>query len=123
MVDTIDGNTETDTVQAVSPGRVQTSRHSGLLRAGRLGCRNRYGQRRQCQPSPSLDAPTQRLPIGTPTQAAEKSPAFIPVPLAPKSPELPGIRIEIRRGTAALKIDWPVSAAGDCAVWLRDWLR
>ena len=70
-----------------------------------------------------ISAPTQRLPIGTPTQTAEKSPAFIPVPLAPNSPELPGIRIEICRGTAALKIDWPVSAAGDCAAWLRDWLR
>ena len=70
-----------------------------------------------------ITAPTQRLPMGTPTQAAGKSPAFIPVPLAPKSPELPGIRFEIRRGTAAIKIDWPVSAAGDCAAWLRDWLR
>ena len=70
-----------------------------------------------------ITAPTQRLPMGTPTQAAGQSPAFIPVPLAPNSPELPGIRIEIRRGTTAIKIDWPVSAAGDCAAWLRDWLR
>jgi len=44
MVDTIDGNTETDTAQAASPGRVQASGHSGLLRAGSLGGRNRDGQ-------------------------------------------------------------------------------
>ena len=48
--------TETDTAQAASPGRVQASSYCGLLRAGGLGCRNRDGQRRQCQPSPSLDA-------------------------------------------------------------------
>ena len=70
-----------------------------------------------------ISAPTQRLPVGTPAQAAAMPPAFIPVPLAPVTPESPGIRIEIRRGNAAIKIDWPISAAGDCAVWLRDWLR
>ena len=34
----------TDTAQAASPGRVQASGHSGLLRAGSLGGRNRDGQ-------------------------------------------------------------------------------
>jgi transposase len=33
------------------------------------------------------------------------------------------IRIEIRRGNTAIKVDWPVQASGDCAAWLRDWLR
>ncbi len=71
-----------------------------------------------------ISVPTQRLSVGTPiTPAAEMSPAFIPVPLAPGVPELPVIRIEIRRGNAAIKIDWPVQASGACAIWLRDWLR
>ena len=71
-----------------------------------------------------ISAPTQRLADSAPiAPPAERSRAFIPVPLAPTTPESPGIRIEIRRGNAAVKIDWPVSAAGDCAAWLRDWLR
>ncbi|AEA66076.1 transposase IS3/IS911 family protein (plasmid) [Burkholderia gladioli BSR3] len=33
------------------------------------------------------------------------------------------IRIEVRRGAATLTVHWPLSAAGECAAWLRDWLR
>lgn len=35
----------------------------------------------------------------------------------------PDIRIELRRGTTTVKIAWPTEAAGDCAAWLREWLR
>ena len=63
-------------------------------------------------------APTRRLPM-----LKEMAPAFVPVPIAPATPESPAIRIEIRRGNAAIKIDWPTHAAGACATWLRDWLR
>ena len=65
-----------------------------------------------------IEAPTRRLPM-----LKEMAPAFVPVPIAPATPESPAIRIEIRRGNAAIKIDWPVQASGDCAAWLRDWLR
>ena len=67
-----------------------------------------------------IAAPTQRLLI---SPAAEMYPAFIPVPLAPATAESFAIRVEIRRGNAAVKIDWPVHASGDCGAWLRDWLR
>jgi len=30
------------------------------------------------------------------------------------------IDIELRRGPASLGVRWPVSAAGDCAAWLRE---
>ena len=33
------------------------------------------------------------------------------------------IHIELRRGPTALTIRWPVSAATDCAAWLRELLR
>lgn len=33
------------------------------------------------------------------------------------------IRVEIRRGTGALMVSWPVKASSSCADWLRDWLR
>lgn len=48
---------------------------------------------------------------------------FVPVTLTPPAPVNPEIRIEARRGDAVVKIEWPVSAAGACAVWLRDWLK
>ncbi len=67
-----------------------------------------------------IAAPTQRVAI---SPAAAMAPAFIPVPLAPAAPESPAIRVEIRRGNTAVKIDWPTDAAGACATWLRDWLR
>jgi transposase len=55
---------------------------------------------------------------GTPVVPA---PAFMPVTITlPPSAE---IRIEARRGDAVVKIEWPVSAAGECAAWLRDWLK
>ena len=67
-----------------------------------------------------IGAPTQRVAI---SPAPAMAPAFIPVPLAPAPVESPAIRIEIRRGNAAVKIDWPTDAAGACSTWLRDWLR
>ena len=36
---------------------------------------------------------------------------------------LADIRIEVRRGATAINIAWPTDAAGDCASWLREWLR
>lgn len=47
-----------------------------------------------------IEAPTRRLPI-----LKGMTPAFVPVPIAPATPESPDIRIEIRRGNAAIKID------------------
>ena len=67
-----------------------------------------------------ISAPTQCLPISTETETV---PAFIPVPIAPTTAEPSVIRVEIRRGHAAVKIDWPTDAAEACATWLRDWLR
>jgi hypothetical protein len=33
------------------------------------------------------------------------------------------IRMELRRGAATVTLTWPSELAGDCGVWLRDWLR
>jgi transposase len=33
------------------------------------------------------------------------------------------IRIELRRGATTVAISWPAQVAGDCAAWLREWLR
>ena len=60
------------------------------------------------------------------TSKSAVSHAFVPLTLpAPVASELaaPEIRIELQRGATAVKINWPASAAGECAVWLRELLR
>ena len=69
-----------------------------------------------------IETPKQRilLPAAQPVPAT--APEFVQLPLVPE-PESPDIRIEIRRGNTAIKVEWPVQTSGDCAAWLRDWLR
>jgi transposase len=33
------------------------------------------------------------------------------------------ITIELRRGATVVKVGWPLAAAAECAVWLRELLR
>ena len=62
-------------------------------------------------------------PSTTPTAAT--APSFVPVVLsdAPPGTKASDIHIELRRGATALAIRWPVSAATECAVWLRELLQ
>ena len=50
---------------------------------------------------------------------------FVALTLAqPSTPLPPGdIRIELRRGTTTMSIHWPIMGGGECAAWLREWLR
>ena len=41
----------------------------------------------------------------------------------PQSVAACDIRVELRRGATTITISWPAQAAGDCAAWLREWLR
>jgi len=57
------------------------------------------------------------------------TPSFVPVTLnEPAAPvvtapaEASCIEVDVRRGATALQIRWPISAAGQCAAWLRSWL-
>ena len=68
-----------------------------------------------------VEPPTRR--VAMPVHEATPAPAFVQLPIAPATPTLGDIRIEVRRGNTAIKVDWPVQASGDCAAWLRDWLR
>lgn len=70
-----------------------------------------------------IEPPMRRLPMSVREAAPSMAPAFVPLPIAPSEPESRDIRIEIRRGNTAIKVDWPVQASDDCAAWLRDWLR
>ena len=59
------------------------------------------------------------------SQTRDSSDAFIALALPPqRSPAaLPDIRIELRRGATTVNIHWPMQGGGDCAAWLREWLR
>jgi transposase len=50
---------------------------------------------------------------------------FVPVPIAvaPTTATPEGIRIELRRGGLVASVEWPVSQAAHCAIWLRELLR
>ena len=69
-----------------------------------------------------ISVPKRRMlmPASKPVTAP---PEFVQLPLAPAAPASEDIRIEIRRGNTAIKVDWPVQASGDCAAWLRNWLQ
>jgi transposase len=64
-----------------------------------------------------------RLSPATPVPAAKEG--FVPVVLsdAPAGAKAEEIHIELRRGATALAVRWPVSAAAQCAVWLRELLQ
>lgn len=70
-----------------------------------------------------VEPPTRFVPMPMLETAPATVPAFVQLPIAPAEPALGDIRIEVRRGNTAIKVEWPVQASGDCAAWLRDWLR
>ena len=61
-------------------------------------------------------------PLPTSTTSAPPAPEFVPLQLpAPKLQ--PDIRIELQRSGVNVSVFWPVSAAVECATWLREVLR
>lgn len=70
-----------------------------------------------------IEPPSRRLPARSISAERGAEPAFVAVPIPPVVSEVPDIRIEVRRGNTAVKIEWPGQATSDCAAWLRDWLR
>lgn len=72
-----------------------------------------------------VEPASRRLPSTVQLPGRPAAPTFIPIPVAPMVGEAPSadIRIEVQRGNAVIKVSWPVSAAGDCAAWLKELLR
>ena len=61
-------------------------------------------------------------PLLADVSCVAQSPAFVPVQL-PCAQATPDIQIELRRGATAMNITWPITAAADCAAWMRELLR
>jgi transposase len=58
------------------------------------------------------------------TSAAQQEFLALPLVAGAQQPTAAAdIRIELRRGATTVTISWPAQAAGDCAAWLREWLR
>lgn len=71
-------------------------------------------------------AAEQTVPVKAAQPAlAGKCVEFVPVQMAPTTTAAatPDIRIELQRGASCVRVNWPASAAAECAAWLRDWLR
>jgi len=61
--------------------------------------------------------------------AAATPPAFLPLKIESRSEPTPAsasserpIRVHIRKGRSRITIEWPATAAGACATWLRELL-
>lgn len=72
-------------------------------------------------------------PVRSATTVAEPAPEFValslptPTPAPAPSPTAAApaetIRLELKRGALGVSIVWPISAATDCAAWLRELLQ
>ena len=60
------------------------------------------------------------LPLPQPTPAVPPAVSVAPAALAAPPQQ---IDLQLQRGALAVKVTWPMSAAGDCAAWLRELLR
>ncbi len=71
--------------------------------------------------------PKRALPARSPTLTDTALPAFVALPLPTPSSASPlaladPIRIELARGDTTIRVQWPLSAAAQCAAWLRELL-
>lgn len=57
-----------------------------------------------------------------PSVPVENSGGFVPVAISASATEA-AIRIEVRRGSSTVNIQWPASAAGECALLLRELMK
>jgi len=56
--------------------------------------------------------------MGAVTGTAPAVQGFVPLSMSTPGSDR-DVRIELSRGTMSIKVSWPVSAAGACALWVR----
>lgn len=125
------------TEQVIETGRRRRRRHSALFKAEAVGACQQAGVsiaavalarglnasllRRWVQ-----EAERRRTPIAirttAPSLAMESAESFLPVAL-PTTPAESLIRVEIRRRGRTVSMQWPASAARECARLLRELVR
>jgi transposase-like protein len=72
------------------------------------------------------EANASRTPIAiqrtAPAMATESQDGFVPVPI-PANPTESRIRVEVRHKSRSVSIEWPASAARECALLLKELVR
>lgn len=84
-----------------------------------------HGWRKLARERDATDAVAASGAAALPAKPVASVAQFVPVSMTPTAaPSAPAdIQIELRRGATAVKITWPVTAASDCAAWMRELLR
>ena len=126
--------------QAESCGRRRRRRHSAAFKAESVAaCRRAGVSIAAVALSRSLNANLLRrwvveaeraatMPVAV-SAASEQSPSiesgggFLPVAISGAAPSAAMIRIEVCRGSSTVSVEWPVSAARESAVVLRELVR
>lgn len=70
----------------------------------------------------AVNAPTMPKALPAPPAAVSKE-HFLPVPMKPQALDGTAIKVEVRRGSLTVSVQWPSSAVHECAVWLREVLK
>jgi len=65
---------------------------------------------------------TMLAPLPTSTLSPPPVPEFVPLQLPAPKPQA-DIRIELQRSGISISVTWPVSAAAECASWMREVLK
>lgn len=126
------------TDQAVSIGRRRRRRHSAAFKAEAVVACQQPGVsiaaaalarglnanllRRwvvEAERAGSMPVPARPTP---PSAALDSTKSFVPVALT-SSPTEGAIRIEVRRGSSTVSVQWPVTAARECGLLLRELMR
>jgi transposase len=121
----------------ISTGRRRRRRHSDLFKSEAIGACMQEGVsiaavalargvnasllRRWLKEAERNGAPI-AIQSTMPSPAAERVESFIPVSLPPSSTERP-IRVQVRRKGRRVSIEWPASAARECALLLQELLK
>ena len=92
-----------------------------------------HGWRKLARERDAAGARPTPSPVIVPAKSVAGVPQFVPVSLSlsptssstptPTPPESADIQIDLRCGATAMKITWPITAAADCAAWMRELLR
>lgn len=67
-------------------------------------------------PKPATAKQTQAMAIAAQTQ-------FIPLQIQADGVASSNIQIELQRGATLVRVQWPLTCAGECAAWMREVLK
>lgn len=61
--------------------------------------------------------------VGAPKALPPPAESFVAVPMRPVPTREAAIRVEVRRGSLSVSVQWPSSAMHECVIWLRELLK